>query len=494
MSENLDVIGQPLLSPEVGQPEAPQAAETQVPEKPAEAMPAETPMAEGTQNTGMTDMFSDEYAYLQPKRGEIRQAQVIAIHEDGMMVDLGLKREGLVPAYDLQRIGNDVVQTVSVGDEIPVYVVRPEDRDGNIIVSWCRARQEQDWLDAEKLLESGEVWEGIVKGYNRGGLIVPYGKIRGFVPASHVTGISRRMNQTALQARLSEMVEETVPLKALEVDRQNRRLIFSERVARREWRTQKRELLLNELQEGAQVHGTVSNVCDFGVFVDIGGTDGLVHISELSWRRANHPSELLKVGDEVDAYVLRVDREHKRIGLSLKQLEPDPWNDAEQRYHVGQLVTGVITKLTDFGVFAVLEDGIEGLVHISELAEIPPKQPSEVVAKGATLPLLVVKVDGDRRRMGLSLRRVSEEEWYEWEEARREAAQEAQAEQQALAGEPEQEVSSEEPVQEAVTAEPEAQVAEVTTALAQDSQAPEMESSEEAQMAVLVEEEGTQLP
>jgi len=399
------------------------------------------------QKAGMNDVLSDEYAYPRPKRGEIRQGRVIAIKEDGITVDLSLKREGFVPADDLQQVGSDVVATLSVGDEIPVYVIRPEDdKEGNILVSWHRARQEQDWIDAQRLYDTGEIWEGKVKGYNRGGLIVPYGKIRGFVPASHITGVSRRLDSEKLQARLAEMVGQVLPLRVLEVDRQNRRLIFSERIARRQWRSQQREKLLSELQEGDHVHGVVSNVCDFGVFVDVGGTDGLVHISELSWRRTSHPSELVKVGDEVDAYVLRVDRERKRIGLSLKQMEPDPWEKAEEKYKVGQLVTGVVTKLTAFGAFAALDDGIEGLIHISELAEVPPKHPSEVVTIGKPLPLRIVKIDNKRRRMGLSLKRISAEEWAEWEEERE---AEARPEEEVEPGEGIEPVIQKPPVEEA---------------------------------------------
>jgi len=370
--------------------------------------------------TDMQDMLSEEYAYTRPKRGEIRTSRIIASTEEGMIVDLGLKHEGLIPAHDLQRVSSEVVESASIGDEIPVYIVRPNpDQEGRIIVSWQRARQEQDWIDAQALHESGDLWEGQVKGYNRGGLIVHYGRIRGFIPASHISGISRRMGQASLQARLAEKVGQTMPLRVLEVDRQKRRLIFSERTARRQWRAQQREKLLDELREGDHVHGVVSNVCDFGAFVDIGGTDGLVHISELSWRRTKHPSEVVRTGDEVDAYVLRVDRERKRIGLSLRLLEPDPWESVEERYEVGQLVTGIVTKITDFGAFAALDDGIEGLIHISELADVSPRHPSEVITAETVLPLIVVKIDARRRRMGLSLKRVSEEEWFEWEEQRR---------------------------------------------------------------------------
>lgn len=372
---------------------------------------------EPAQSTTMQQVLPDEYTYLQPKRGEIRMGKIMSKHQDSILVDLGLKHEGVIPAEDLQRVGQNVVESVSVGDAIPVYILRPEGgAEGSILVSWYRARQEQDWLDVQRLYETGEIWEGKVKGYNRGGLIVPYGKIRGFVPASQITGISRNMNAAALQERLAKMVGQNLRLKVIEADRQNRRLIFSERIAQREWRTQQREKLLNELQEGTRLRGVVSNICDFGVFVDLGGTDGLVHVSELSWQRTRHPSDVVKVGDEVEVYVLRVDKENKRIALSLRLAQPDPWEIATQKYKVGQLVTATITKLATFGAFAALDDGIEGLIHISELAEIPPKHPSEVVRAGDTVLLRIVKLDNQRRRMGLSLKSVSEEEKAAWEE------------------------------------------------------------------------------
>ena len=386
-------------------------------------------MAEAIAKPGMSHVMPDSYSYQQSKRGEIRQGRIIAIRPDGIVVDLGLKREGFIPQDDLNQIGGDAVAELHEGEEISVYVLRPEnDREGNVLVSWHRARQEQDWIDAQKLHDTAGVWEGKVKGYNRGGLIVPFGKIRGFVPASQITGVSRRLDSTSLQARLAEMVGQDLPFKVIEVDRENRRLILSERTARREWRSTQREKLLAELQEGDIVSGVVRNICDFGVFVDLGGTDGLVHVSEMSWRRTNHPSEVVQVGDKVQAYVLRVDRENRRIGLSLRLAAPDPWSTVEEKYQIDDLVTGTITKLIAFGAFAALDDGIEGLVHISELADIPPKHPSEVVSANQVLPLRVVKIDTQRRRMGLSLRRVTAEELAQWEACHQPPAPEEEAE------------------------------------------------------------------
>ena len=452
MSDNIVV---PVETTAVPGEQGPPLAEPQAPPTPTPA-PAEqaTPASqESALKPAMGNVIADDYSYQQSKRGEIRIGRVLAIKDEGIVVDLGLKREGFVPQDDVRQVGSDAVAALQVGEQIPVLVLRPEnDKEGNVLVSWQRARQEQDWIDAQRLQETGEVWVGTVKGYNRGGLIVHYGKIRGFVPASQITGVSRRLDATSLQARLGEMVGQELPFRIIEVDRENRRLILSERTARREWRATQREKLLSELKEGDIVPGVVRNICDFGIFVDLGGTDGLVHISELSWRRTNHPSEVVKVGDEVQAYVLRVDRENRRIGLSLRLAAPDPWSTVEERYEVGQLVTGTITKLIAFGAFAALDDGIEGLVHITEMAEIPPRHPGEVVSEDQVLPLRVVKIDTQRRRMGLSLKRITDEERAQWESCHK-----AEPEEEA---EPEVEVHEELPVEEPAAPPAELPVAE----------------------------------
>ena len=432
MSDDLAGMLPPAMeTPADSQAEPAEMTDARVPPQEAEAPsePAQSANAtaapgqpEAALKNGMSDVFGDECAYLMPKRGELREGRIIAVQENSIVIDLGLKREGIVPAEDLQHLGAEFVATLKPDDVVPVYILRPEDEREGILVSIHRARQEQDWIDAQRLQQTGEIWEGVINGYNRGGLIVQFGKIRGFIPASHISGISRRTDAATMQNVLESMVGQTLPLKVMEVDRRNRRLILSERAARREWRTQQREKLINELREGDRVRGVVSNICDFGVFVDVGGTDGLVHISELSWRRTEHPRDVVKIGDEVEACVLRVDRERKRIGLSLRLAAPDPWDSVEQRYELDQLVTGIVTKLTAFGAFAALEDGIEGLVHISELADIPPRSCEEVVSAGMCLPLRVVKIDRPRRRMGLSLRRVSDEERLDWEDARNASA------------------------------------------------------------------------
>ena len=353
--------------------------------------------------SSMGQFLTGEYDYHYPRRGDIRRGTVLSVEPHQIVVDIGAKRDAIVPEYDLGKLGEEEVAKIKVGDEVDVYVLRPEDREGNIVVSLNLARIHKDWLRAEELLESGEVFEGEVVGYNKGGVVVPFGKIRGFVPASHLMDMPSRLPREERMAKLAEFVGKTLPLKVIEVDRNRRRLIFSERAAHRQWREQQKELLMDELCEGEVRHGVVSGLCDFGAFVDLGGADGLVHVSELSWDRAKHPREVLKVGDEVDVYVLRLDRERKRIALSIKRLQPDPWTLVDDKYKVGQLVKGTITKVVDFGAFARIEPGLEGLIRASEFAE-----GGEAVKVGDEVTLCIVSIDSAHRRMGLSLRKAQQ--------------------------------------------------------------------------------------
>jgi small subunit ribosomal protein S1 len=354
----------------------------------------------------MGELFEEEYDYKHPRRGGIRQALVLSIEPHQIVVDIGAKRDGIVPDTDLERLNEEEINAIEVGDEISVYVLKPQDNDGNVIVSVNMALVHQDWLRAEELSKSGEIYEGEVSKCNKGGLIVPFGRISGFVPASQLVNMPRRLPHEKKMAKLSEFVGETLPLKVIEVNRRRRRLIFSERAAQHQWREQQKEQLMNELYEGEIRRGTVSSLCHFGAFVALGGADGLVHISELAWHRVKHPREVLSVGDEVDVYVLRLDYERKRIGLSIKRLQPDPWTLVDEKYHVGQVVQGRITNVVAFGAFARLEPGVEGLIHISELAEGKISHPSSVVKKGDELALRVISVNAGRRRIGLSLRQA----------------------------------------------------------------------------------------
>jgi small subunit ribosomal protein S1 len=282
------------------------------------------------------------------------------------------------------------------------------------LISLFLARQEQAWSDAQELFERGEVWEEQAIGYNKGGLVVPVGEIRGFVPASQVPGFPRGLNQDERLTKLSELVGETLQVKVIEINRRKRRLILSATAAQQQWRKQQREKLLDDLREGEVRKGVVSSLANFGAFVDLGGADGLVHLSELSWRRIRHPREVVRVGQEVEVYVLRLDHDRRRIGLSLKRLQPEPWALIEEQYELGQLIEGVVTNVVDFGAFAEIEEGVEGLIHVSELADAQISDPRDVVKKGDLLLLRIIRIDTRRKRLGLSLKRVLESEWAEW--------------------------------------------------------------------------------
>jgi small subunit ribosomal protein S1 len=286
------------------------------------------------------------------------------------------------------------------------------------------------------MLKSGDIYEGEVIDFNRGGLLVEFGGLRGFVPGSHLWAPARqRFSRDKRKELFKEYIGEELALKVIEVDRDQRRLILSERRARREKRKLQRERLLEQLVEGQVVEGTVRRLTDFGAFVDLGGADGLIHVSELAWQFVEHPREVLDVGDKVKVYVLRLDHERKRIALSLKRLQPHPWDVVDKTYAEGQLVKGTVSGITDFGAFATLKTGIEGLIHISELSDPPPSHPKEVVQTGDELVLRILHIDPYRQRIGLSLRQVSEERREQWlaEHAEDQAANSEEEEAEASA-------------------------------------------------------------
>jgi small subunit ribosomal protein S1 len=356
----------------------------------------------------------EQGGYDMPQRGDIREGVILQVNPQEIIIDLGLKREGIVPGNDLTRLDKDTLAEIQPGTTWPVYILQPSDREGNLIVSLSRAQQEKDWLDAQKKMEAGEIFEAKVSGHNAGGLEVPFGKLRGFVPASHISTLPRNASPEERKERLATYVGRTIPLKVVEVDRRRRRLIMSERAARRRWQREHRKQLLEELQVGEVRMGVVRSLSDFGVFIDLGGADGLVHISELAWFPVAHPSEVVKVGQEVEVKILRVDKQRERIGLSIKRVQPDPWSRVEEDYHLSELVEAVVTRVVDFGAFVRLRTGVEGLLHVSEMADITPDHPQSLVAPGDLLLLRVLRIEPERRRIGLSLRQVSEQEWAEW--------------------------------------------------------------------------------
>ncbi|HJS29481.1 MAG TPA: S1 RNA-binding domain-containing protein, partial [Anaerolineales bacterium] len=343
-----------------------------------------------------------------PSAGEIRSGVIVSISEDQILVGVGTKSEGIIPRKDLEQLSPGELKELDLGKEIPVYVVTPEDAQGNLLLSYSLAVEENDWKLAESLLRSGDVYEGEITGYNKGGLIVNVGRLRGFVPGSQIS-LSRRMayGGSTPDQRWGRMIGEAIATRVIEVDRERRRLILSERAALQEARELLKERLLDELAVG-QVHaGRITSLADFGAFVNIQGADGLVHLTEISWERINHPSEVLKVGQEVQVKVIDVDHERKRIGLSIRQLQDDPWPLKVADLQVGQLVEGQIVRLVKFGAFARIQGkDIEGLIHISELSDSRIEHPKEVIKEGETLTLRIVNIDVKRHRVGLSLRKV----------------------------------------------------------------------------------------
>ncbi|MEI7771068.1 MAG: S1 RNA-binding domain-containing protein [Chloroflexales bacterium] len=350
----------------------------------------------------------DEYDYARPQRGELRDGMIMQIEDNGVLVSIGTKREGVIPSQDLRQMGDEFVGALRIGETIQVYVQEPENRDGDLILSLTMVQVAKDWEHAELMFTEGGIVRCKVIGFNKGGLLVQFNRIRGFVPASQVAQLHGRTAAEERQQALQKMVNQEIPLKVIEVDRERNRLVLSERSATQEWRKAQKQRLLTELQPGDVLSGRVNQLTNFGAFIDLGGADGLAHISELSWQRVNHPREVLSPGQEVKVVVVEIDRDRERIGLSLRQLQANPWDTIDQRYSLGQLVTGPVTNVTPFGAFVQVEDAVEGLIHASELDVDPQTQPRDVLQPGQQVTAKVISLDRQRQRMGLSLRRVGE--------------------------------------------------------------------------------------
>jgi small subunit ribosomal protein S1 len=366
----------------------------------------------------MLEWLDSGDSVVQVQRGDILQGVISSVSPGEVLVDVACKADGIVSSRELERMTPAELAQLHVGDGVPVLVLNPEDRDGNIVVSISRAKGVHDWQWAEELLQSQEIFEGCVADCNKGGIIVNVGRLRGFVPASQImpaSGSERRSPADEQdEDRWAYMRGRQLKLKVIEVDRARNRLILSERLAVREWRQSAKQKLLDELQVGAVRRGVVTSLCEFGAFVDLGGADGLIHLSELSWERVDHPNEVLHEGQMVEVYVLDIDREKGRIGLSLRRLSPEPWEDIARTFAIGQVVEGTITKIVSFGAFARIGDNVEGLVHISELSEARINHPHEVVREGDVVPLKVIRVDSDKRRIGLSLRQAQGDVDFDW--------------------------------------------------------------------------------
>lgn len=349
------------------------------------------------------------------ERGDVVTGRIIAKDQHyGLVVDVSWKHDGVVSRQDVERMGLHI-EDFNVDDEIDVTIIRLDDMEGNLVLSASQARQNEDWKRAETLQTSDEVWLGVVTAANKGGLIIPFGNLRGFVPASHVADLPRGMNEDDRVKYLENLVGKEVAVKVIEVNSKRRRLVFSQRNAERENRNARKELLLQELSEGDVRDGVVSGLCDFGAFVDLGGADGLIHISELAWHRVRHPSEVVQVGDRVRTYILHLDDNGKRIGLSLKRLQENPWTLVNDMYHIGQLVQGTVSRVEAFGAFISLEPGIEALLHVSQMADDPNIDPRRVLTQGQRILTRVISIEAEKQRLGLSLKEVNPAERDQWQ-------------------------------------------------------------------------------
>jgi len=391
------------------QPEAATEVQALAQSEPATTTEAEPEAATPAKPTSLMEQLLNE-ASSSPKAlhyGDVLDGIVMRKDRDEILVDIGAKSEGTVPNKELSTLNLEELNDIKVGEQILVFVIQPENQDGHAILSIDKAKMEKSWRRLQKQYEAEEIIEAEVTGYNKGGLLVNLEGVRGFVPSSQVSGLAAG-TEAAKQSEMTRLVNSKLPLKIIEINRNRNRLILSERLAAQAQRDVQKDRLMNELEKGQVRDGIVTSICDFGAFVDIGGADGLVHLSELSWSRVNHPNEVLKVNDKVKVYVLEVNPDDKKVALSIKRTQPEPWSQVMANYQPGQLVEGTITQLANFGAFARIANGIEGLIHVSELAEGRVQHPRSVVKEGDVVTLRIIRIDPQRKRMGLSLKRAVE--------------------------------------------------------------------------------------
>jgi small subunit ribosomal protein S1 len=378
--------------------------------------PIAPPRDMGPEPTTMEELLAEQDSDIKSfKHGDVVEGNVVRIDKDEILVDIGAKSEGVVSNRELfGRHGGEGQAPLNIGDTVLVYVLQPESPEGHAVLSLRRAGLERKWRAMQEQFEAGVIIEAPVIDHNKGGLIVDCG-IRGFVPISQIVDFPRRPQNDQPRDAAQEIAEKLQPfvgrklrLKILEVNRKANRLILSEKVALYEERREKRDELFSSLQVGQKVSGTVRSIAPFGVFIDLGGIDGLVHKSELSWNKVNNPEAGYKVGDEVEAEVIDINHERGRISLSIRRLQPDPWHSTVADFKVGDVIDGTVTKLVNFGAFVRVRDGLEGLIHISELSHQRVAHPGDIVHEGQTLKLKIISLDSERHRLGLSLKQAEE--------------------------------------------------------------------------------------
>jgi small subunit ribosomal protein S1 len=390
-----------------------EVADAPAAEEPEEEAPA--PVVQRAEPTTMEELLAEQDADIRSfKHGDVVEGTVVRIDRDEILVDIGAKSEGVVSNRELYGRHAESAPALAVGDVVLVYVLQPESQEGHVVLSLRRAGLERKWRSMQEQFEAGAIIDAPVIDHNKGGLIVDCG-IRGFVPISQIVDFPRRPQNDQPRDAAQEIAEKLQPyvgrkmrLKILEVNRKANRLILSEKVALYEERREKRDELFSSLQVGQKVSGTVRSIAPFGVFIDLGGIDGLVHKSELSWNKVNNPDSGYRVGEQVEAEVIDINHERGRISLSIRKLQPDPWHSTVADFKVGDIIDGTVTKLVNFGAFVRVRDGLEGLIHISELSHQRVAHPGDVVHEGQTLKLKIISLDSERHRLGLSLKQAEE--------------------------------------------------------------------------------------
>jgi len=407
--------------------ETPAAAAQEMPVEPALVEPSAVPVVEAAaaapvavvdmrpEPTTMEELLQQQEGDIRSfKHGDVVEGTVVRVDRDEILVDIGAKSEGVVSNRELFGRHAENQPQPTVGDQVLVYVLQPESNEGHAVLSLRRAGLERKWRSMQEQLEAGVIIEAPVIDHNKGGLIVDCG-IRGFVPISQIVDFPRRPQNEQPRDAAQEIAEKLQPyigrrlrLKILEVNRKANRLILSEKVALYEERREKRDELFSSLNVGQKVTGMVRSIAPFGVFIDLGGIDGLVHKSELSWNKVNNPEAGYRVGEQVEAEVIDINHERGRISLSIRRLQPDPWHSTVADFKVGDVIDGTVTKIVNFGSFVRVRDGLEGLIHISELSHQRVAHPSDVVHEGQTLKLKIISLDSERHRLGLSLKQAEE--------------------------------------------------------------------------------------
>lgn len=361
----------------------------------------------------------DEYDYDSPFRGQILDAVVIRADDHEIMLDVGLKRDAFVPRTDIDRLDDDVLDMLIPGATVKAYVMQPDNADGELIVSINKGLELEDWEEAQQLLDGDAIVEVKVVGTNRGGLLARFKRLTGFIPMSQITSIARFASDHEMNEAKNDLVEEALDVKIIEVDRLRNRLIFSERAAQ----TQIQKVRMGNLSIGQDVEGRVVGLVDFGAFVDIGGVDGLIHISKLDHRFVDHPGEVLAIGDIVQVRIESIDEKKERISLNRKVLLPDPWETLEEEFHEGDSVTVSVTNIVDFGVFVSMPNGLQGLIHVSNMQTLGTSNLRNVIREGDSVLARIISIDVTRQRIGLSIDDVSTEKQAEWMYERHESGE-----------------------------------------------------------------------